>query len=143
MHVKFLAAFVLAVVPVVACAAWQIVASEQGKHVEIDRASIVIEPGGEAMAKGRIVLDKPIVDPKTSASYRIIEVVNRYDCTERTYATVKRSYFKEEGEMLRQEEVKNPFDMPVRSGTPDDKLLREVCRPKSVSDAAPSAVKTA
>lgn len=69
-----------------------------------------------------MVLDKPIVDPKTSASYRIIEVVNRYDCVEHTLATLKRSYFKEEGELLRQEEVKLPFDMPVRSGSPDDKL---------------------
>jgi carbonic anhydrase len=114
-----------------ASAAWQVVATEQGKHVEIDRESIVVAPGGESTAKGRIVLDKPIVDPRTSVSYRIIEVLSRFDCEERTHATLKRSYYKDDGELLRQEEVKSPFDMPVRSGTPDDKLLREVCRTKS------------
>ncbi len=136
-----LAALLLAAAP--AGAAWQTVASEPGKRVEVDRASIAADPAGETMAKGRVVLDKPIVDPKTSASYRIIEAVNRYDCLERTYATVKRSYYKEEGELLREEEVRNPFDMPVRSGTPEDKLLREVCRPQSPAQAVAAANRTA
>jgi len=138
-----LAAFVVMAIPAVVSAAWQVVATDQGKRVEIDRASIVTEPGGESRATGRIVLDKPIVDPKTSASYRVIEVLSRYDCTERTYATLKRSYFKEDGELLRQEEVRSPFDKPVRSGTPDDKLLREVCRPKSGAEAVVAANRTA
>ena len=142
MNAKLFAAITIALLPAVVSAAWQVVATDQGKRVEIERASIVAEPGKPAMAVGRIVLDKPIVDPKTSASYRIIEVQNRYDCTERTYATLKRTYFKEEGELLRQEEMKNPFDMPVRSGTPDDKLLREVCRPKVGGASMASASKT-
>ena len=134
----FLVAF-----PATALAEWQLVAGEQGKRVEIDRASILIDPAGVSMARARIVLDKPIVDPKTSASYRIIEVINRYDCAARTLATLKRTYFKEEGELLRQEEVRSPFDVPVRSGTPDDKMLREVCRPKNGSDSVAAATKTA
>lgn len=124
-------------------AAWQVVASEQGKRIEIDRASIADSPGGGATAKGRIVLDKPIVDPKTSSAYRIIEVLNRYDCAERRHSTLKRSYFKEEGELVREEEVKLPPDMPVRSGTPEDKFLREVCRPKPGTPALALASKTA
>ncbi len=133
MGVKCLAAMVAAVtltVPAMVSAAWQIVATEQGKRVEIDRDSIVSNANGEAMARGRIVLDKPIVDPRTSVAYRSIEVTNRFDCNDRTHATLKRSYYKDDGELLRQEEVKSPFDMPVRSGTPDDKLMREACRPK-------------
>ncbi len=143
MRVKLLAAFLAAAFPALAAAAWQLVASEQGKRVEIDRASIAIEAGGVSTARGRVVLDKPIVDAKTSASYRIIEMSNRFNCAERTLSTLKRSYFKEEGELLRQEEVKAPFDMPVRSGTPDDNLFREVCRPKSKGEAAAAASKTA
>ena len=115
--------------PACVFAAWQTVASEAGKRVEIDRDSIVRNAKGEAMARGRIVLDKPIVDPRTSTSYRSIEISNRFDCDERTYATLKRSYFKENGDLLRQEEVTSPYDMPVRSGSPDDKLFREACRP--------------
>ncbi|MBL0166120.1 MAG: carbonic anhydrase family protein [Propionivibrio sp.] len=143
MRLKLIAALFAAAIPAIASATWQLVASEPGKRVEIDRASIVAEAGGMSTVKGRIVLDKPIVDPKTSSSYRIIEVSNRYNCTERTQATLKRSYFKEEGDLLRQEEVKIPFDMPVRSGTPDDKLLREVCRPKPGSASAAAAINTA
>ncbi|MEI7430564.1 MAG: carbonic anhydrase family protein [Betaproteobacteria bacterium] len=130
---------VAATFPALSLAAWQIVATEQGKHVEIDRDSISIASGGQTMAKGRIVLDRPIVDPRTSVSYRTIEVLNRFDCEERTHATLKRSYYKDDGELLRQEEVKSPFDMPVRSGTPDDKLLREACRPKGVGSSTGTA----
>ena len=133
MGAQFRAVFtfsVLLAVPVITSAAWQVVVAEPGKSVEIDRTSIINKGDRIATAKGRIVLDKAIVDPKTSDFYRIIEVVNRYDCVERTLATLKRSYFKEEGDLLRQEEVISPFDMPVRSGSPDDKLFREVCRPK-------------
>ena len=134
----------LVAVPALVRADWQLVASEHGKRVEIDRASIVNgEAGKETTARGRIVLDKAIVDPKTSSSYRIIEVMNRYDCAERTYSTLKRSYFKEDGALVRQEEVRVPFDMPVRSGTPDDKLLREVCRPRSGTASLALANKTA
>ena len=99
MRVKLLAALLpasaifMATLPTVASAAWQLVTTEQGKRVEIDRASIVADPSGETMTRARIVLDKPIVDPKTSDSYRIIEVVNRYDCAQRTLATLRRSYF--------------------------------------------------
>jgi carbonic anhydrase len=139
---KLFAVLIAAALPAWAGAAWQVVASEQGKRVEIDRASIFNDPNGEATATGRIVLDKPIVDPKTSAAYRIIEVMNRYDCKERTYSTIKRSYYKEDGELVRQEEVRIPFSMPVRTGTPDDKLLREVCRPKPGTQSVLLARKT-
>lgn len=136
----FLAA---ALLPTTAGAVWQVIVSEQGKRIEIDRATIVNAPDGAATITGRIVLERPIVDPKTSASYRIIEVTARYDCNARTHATLKRSYFKEEGELLRQEEVKLPFDMPVRTGSPEDKVLREVCRPKPGTSSVELASKIA
>ena len=138
-----LAALFIATTPALAGAAWQTVVSEPGKRVEIDRQSIVANPAGGMTAVGRIVIDRPIVDPKTSAAYRIIEVSNHYDCVERKHATFKRSYYREEGELLRQEEVKNPLAMPVRSGTPDDRLLREVCRPKPGAPAVAAASRLA
>ena len=128
--------------PGLVSAAWFPVATEQGKRVEIDRESIQSVSQNEYTAKGRIVLDKPIVDPKTSSSYRIIEVFNRFDCSERTYATLKRTYFREEGDLLRQEEIRSPFEMPVRSGTPDDRMLRDVCRPRSGGAAIAAAGQT-
>lgn len=142
MHLKFLAVL-LAAAPALAAGAWQTISTEPGKRVEIDRASIKKGEGGKSLALGRIVLDKPINDPKTSAAYRIIEAQNRYDCSTRAYSTLKRSYYKEEGDLLREEEVRSPAEMPVRSGTLDDKLLREVCRPKSGAEAQLAATKTA
>ena len=115
---------------VLATADWQIVDTEQGKHVEIAQDSIAVISKTEYSALGRIVLDRPIVDPKTSASYGTIEVLNCFNGVERRYATLKRSYYKADRTIFRQEEVINPFALPVRFGTPDDRLLREVCRPK-------------
>ena len=118
-------------------AAWVVVASEPGKRVEVDRDSV--EQGADgATAKGRVVLDKPIVDPRTSSGYRIIEIFNRFDCAGRTYATLKRAYYKDENDLVRQEEVRSPFDMPVRSGTPDDRMMREVCRPAGITASPPA-----
>jgi carbonic anhydrase len=140
---KLIAFVFVAAMPAMAAAAWQTISSDQGKRVEIDRSSIKKDASGKVEAWGRIVLDKPINDPKTSTSYRIIEALSRYDCIARSYSTLKRSYFKEEGELLRQEEPKAPLDMPVRSGTLDDKLLREVCRPKPGAEATAAASKMA
>jgi carbonic anhydrase len=127
---KQLAALLAATYSLAGLAAWEVVATEQGKRVEIDRDSIAVAADKTTTAKGRIVLD------------RIIEVQNRFDCAERTYATLVRRYFRDEGDLLRQEDVLGPYDMPVRSGTPDDRLLREVCRPKTDKVAAEPMNKT-
>jgi carbonic anhydrase len=143
MRFRFIAALLAATLPTLAEAAWQIISTDQGKRVEIDRSSIKKETNGKVVGLGRIVLDKPINDPKTSASYRIIEALSRYDCAQRTYSTVKRRYFQDEGDLLREEEVKTQLEMPVRSGTLDDKLLREVCRPRPGAEALAAASQTA
>ncbi|MDQ5903129.1 MAG: carbonic anhydrase, partial [Pseudomonadota bacterium] len=45
--------------------------------------------------------------------------------------------------LLREEEVKTAAEMPVRSGSLDDKLLREVCRPRTPVEAQSAAAKMA
>ena len=116
--------------PALAAPTWQAISTEPGKRVEIDRSSIKREDDGKVTATSRIVLEKPINDPKTSSYYRIIEALNRYDCGARVYGTLLRRYFKEEGDLLREEEAKGQNELPARSGSLDDRLLREVCRPK-------------
>lgn len=123
-------------------AAWQAVSSEPGKRLELDRTTIRKDDSGKTLALGRVILDKPITDAKTASTYRIIQALNRYDCNARTYSTVKRSYFKTEGELLREEEVRVQIETPIRSGMTDDKLLREVCRPKSAPESANTANRT-
>ncbi|MDR3298839.1 MAG: carbonic anhydrase family protein [Candidatus Accumulibacter sp.] len=128
MFLKILVAVLAAALPAAVSAAWQTINMEQGRHVEIDRESIVHGPGGSLLAKGRVVFDRPIVDPKSSVSYHIIEFETRYDCAERTRVTLKRTYYTADNSLLRQDEVQGAFELPVRSGTPDGILMREVCR---------------
>lgn len=91
MPAKVLAAFIAAALPAAASAAWQMVAVEQGKRVEIDRESTLLRPSATMNAKGDRARQS-IMDPKTSAAYRIIEIESRYDCAECTYATLKVIY---------------------------------------------------
>ncbi|WP_300318608.1 carbonic anhydrase family protein [Accumulibacter sp.] len=142
-YLSLLATCLVAIVPATAAAAWQLISAEPGRRVEIDRSSIKKVDHGKTEAHGRIVLEKAIVDPRTSSSYRIVEAVNRYDCATRSYSTLKRSYFRDEGQLLREEEVRVQIEMPVRTGMLDDKLLREACRPKPGNDAALAARQTA
>lgn len=119
----------LALLPLTAGASWVAISTEAGKQVEIDPASLRTEDTGKKIVTGRIQFAQELVDPRTTAIYRSIETVTRYDCTTRTYATLSRSWRKADGEPLRNEEIKNPVELPVRSGSIEDKMLREVCRP--------------
>lgn len=107
---------------------WQTVSVEQGKRIELDRTSIKREDGGKVTATARIILDRELPDARSGGAYRIIEATTVYDCSSRNGATVRRVFKKNEADILRAEEQK-PVELPVRSGTLDDKVLREVCRP--------------
>ncbi len=135
-------AVLLASLPWVATAAptWQTISSEPGKRIELDRTSIKREDGGKVQAQGRVILEREIVDNKSGAGYRVIEAITRYDCGSRNASTIKRIYKKNETEVIREEDLKGA-ELPVRSGTLDDKVLREVCRPgkESVTEVAQKA----
>jgi carbonic anhydrase len=60
--------------------------------------------------------------------------VTRYDCGTRSANTTKRIFRKNESQVIREEDLKGN-DLPVRSGTLDDKVLREVCRPPRENQA--------
>jgi len=132
---QLIIASLLAALPWAASAAptWQTISSEPGKRIEIDRTSLKRE-GNTVQAQGRVVLDKELTDAKSGAPYRVIEAITRYDCITRNANTIKRIYKKNESELVREEEI-NGSDLPVRTGTLDDKVLREVCRPPKESQA--------
>ena len=111
----------------IAAPTWQTISSEPGKRIELDRTSIKRE-GNNVQAQGRIVLEKELIDIRSGAGYRVIEAITRYDCSTRSANTVKRIFKKNETEVIREDDLKGT-DLPVRSGTLDDKVLREVCRP--------------
>lgn len=119
---------------------WQTISSEPGKKIELDRTSIKREDGGRVQAQARVILEKELIDGKTGAGYRFIEATTRYDCNSRNASTIKRIFKKNDTDIIREEDIKGP-DLPVRSGTLDDKVLREVCRPpkESATDVAQKA----
>ena len=119
---------------VYAAPTWQTISAEPGKRIELDRTSIKRD-GNTVQAQGRVVLEKELIDTRSGAGYRVIEAITRYDCGSRNASTLKRIYKKNETQVVREEELQGP-DLPVRSGTLDDKVLREVCRPPKDSAAA-------
>lgn len=110
-----------------AAPAWQTISAEPGKRIELNRTSLKRD-GNIVEAQGRVVLEKELVDGRTGAPYRVIEAFTRYDCTTRSASTTKRIFKKNENDIVREEDIKGA-DLPVRTGTLDDKVLREVCRP--------------
>ncbi|QWT46730.1 carbonic anhydrase family protein [Azospira inquinata] len=122
---------------------WDTLSTQTGKQIDIDRSSIKKEEAGRITAWGRMVLNHDLPDAQSGGSYRSIEVLGRYDCSGRTYATLKRIYVKASGEVLREEEQKVLADMPVHSNTLDDKVLRTVCRPTSAKELRKAAMGTA
>ena len=121
--------------PLTALAAptWQTVSSEPGKRIELDRSRIKRD-GPSVETVSRMILDKELTDFRSGAPYLIIEVVTRYDCATRNANTLKRSFKKGDDSIVREDVLKG-IDLPVRSGTLDDKVLREVCRPPKDSQA--------
>lgn len=106
---------------------WQVISSEPGKRIELDRTSLKRD-GNTVQAQGRVVLEKELIDAKSGAGYRVIEAITRYDCGTRNANTIKRIFKKNESDVIREEDIRGA-ELPVRSGTLDDKVLREVCRP--------------
>ena len=135
-------AVLLATLPWAATAAptWQTISSEPGKRIELDRTSIKRDDSGKVQAQGRVILEKELIDAKSGAGYRIIEAITRYDCLARNANTIKRIFKKNATDVVREEDIKGS-DLPVRSGTLDDKVLREVCRPpkESLTEVAEKA----
>ena len=122
---------------------WRSLVSEAGRRVDIDRNSIKKDETGKTVAWGRIVLDKDVPDPRSSGAYKIVQAYNRYDCANRTFATLKRSFLRGDGEVLRDEDVKAAAELPVRSGSIEDRLLREICRPETPGEVPRAAERAA
>lgn len=109
--------------------AWQTVFTEAGRRVEIDNTSIKKLPDGKVQAYGRIMFDKPLPDAASGGTYQILEALSTYDCEKRTFATSRRIYRKDEKSQIREEPGPSKSELPVRSGSLDERILRAACRP--------------
>lgn len=129
----------------VLAADWQMIASDKKRTIELDRASILQSDPGTKVAWGRIVLAESEAE---TAGYTTVKALNRYDCRNQTFATIKRVYLDADSTVVKDEKVKVEKDMPVAAGSVDEKLWRDVCKPaggapKDISQLAMSASKAA
>lgn len=128
-------AIALATLPWVASAApsWQNISAESGRRIELDRSTLK-RNGNVVEAQSRVTLDRELIDNRTGTPYKIIEAITRYDCSTRSARTIKRIYRQTDKDTIREEDIAGA-ELPVRSGTLDDRVLREVCRPPKDSAA--------
>ena len=124
-----LLALLLAHLAGAACAAdWQLVLSDRDRRIEIDRASILRSDAGTKISWGRVVLSS---EEARRSGYAMIKALNRYDCRNRTFATVKRVYVDAEDSIMREEPVSAEAPIAVARNTVDERMWREVCDPPS------------
>lgn len=128
---RLLAALLLSSALPVAAAEWQTVLSDQSRRVEIDRASIFDSDQGTKVSWGRVVLS---AEEAESAGYATIKALNRYDCRNRSFFTIKRVYLDAAARVVREEAVADQVPLEVARNSVDERMWREVCRPPTVSD---------
>ncbi|MDR2626025.1 MAG: carbonic anhydrase family protein [Zoogloeaceae bacterium] len=127
---SFLLGLLLAVgVSGASASVWRTMASGKGRAIEVDTASIQRAADGKVVAISRLWLEKEIVDAHTNSSYKYIQTLMRYDCAQRSAATLRRSFLTAEEAVLRSDEMPEAIAMPVRSNTLEEKVMRELCRP--------------
>ena len=123
---------------------WQTVASDKKRTIELDRASVLQSDPGTKVAWGRIVLSESEAE---AAGYTTVKALNRYDCRNQTFATIKRVYLDADSAVLKDEKVKVEKDVAVAQGSVDEKLWRDVCKPgggpADISQLARTASKAA
>ncbi|MDR2637542.1 MAG: carbonic anhydrase family protein [Zoogloeaceae bacterium] len=108
---------------------WRIIASDNGRSIEVDNASVQRLADGKVLVTSRLVLDKEIVDIRSENPYKYIQTQNRYDCSARNSVTLKRSFLARDETVLREENLAEAQPVPVRSNTLEEKVMREICRP--------------
>lgn len=127
----------LGLVPSAVADEWQLVLSDRDRRVEIDRASIFDSDRGTKVSWGRVVLSP---DEARKSGYATIRALNRYDCANRSFFTIKRVYLDGAGRVIREEAVTDASPVLVARNSVDERMWREVCRPPTVSDLEKLAV---
>ncbi|NMG29156.1 carbonic anhydrase [Aromatoleum evansii] len=110
---------------------WDMVVRDRERTVEIDRSSVIQSDGGQKVAWARIVLS-----PERAAieGYASVKAMNRYDCYNRSFFTLKRVYLDERHVVLREEGGLDESPVLAARNSVDERLWQEVCKPPSVSD---------
>jgi carbonic anhydrase len=111
---------------------WRAVANEQGRRIEVDTSSVRREKEG-IFATSRLIMAREMRDTRSGETYHYIQTTSRYDCKTRATATLRRSFVKADDSTIRTDDMPNAAQLPVRSRTMDDAVLRELCRPMAAT----------
>ena len=112
---------------------WAVVMRDRDRRVEIDRATIIQSDGGTKVAWGRVVMSAA---EAARVGYSTVKALNRYDCQNRGFITIKRVYLDADNLILREETVVDQSVVMVARNSVDERMWREVCRPPSAADLA-------
>lgn len=105
---------------------WDMVVRDRERTVELDRSSVIQSDGGQKVAWARIVLS-----PERAAieGYASVKAMNRYDCYNRSFFTLKRVYMDERHVILREEGGLDESPVLAARNSVDERLWQEVCKP--------------
>lgn len=109
---------------------WLVVAKDQLRSVELDRSSIINSDSGSKVAWGRIVVSDAHAE---LTGYKTLRVLNRYDCSNRSFTVIKRLYLARDDKVLREEALEQQKASVVRPGTVDERFYTEVCPAPAVA----------
>lgn len=118
-----------------AAADWQTVANLNGERVDIDKSRILRIGPGRTTAWARLSFGREMTDGV--ATYTTVQAMNRYDCEQRRFTTVRRIFLGGAAgdRPVRSEIVAHPEEMAAAPGSIDDQLLTEACRLRTVGEA--------
>ena len=127
-----LAALAALLSPVGHAANWRSIAGDASEYVEIDKDRIARIADGKTLAWSRLVLGREL---QIGANrYSAVEALNRYDCANHRFATLKRVYL-QGGKPVKEESVDTPKELEAAPDSVDEKLLGEACKPRNLSEA--------
>jgi carbonic anhydrase len=105
-------------------ASWEKIVGDNGRMVEIDASGIFDSDRGTKVSWGRVVLSAA---EAAKAGYSTIKALNRYDCLNRSFSTIKRVYLDDENNVMREEIVPDQTPLLVRRNSVDERILRKTC----------------
>lgn len=110
----------------VAAEPWETIGRDRDREVQIDRSTILQSDGSTKVAWARIVLSPAEAEKEGYAS---IKAMNRFDCFNRSFNTVKRVYLDAQNLVLREDAVLDQRPVLAARNSIDERLWREICNP--------------
>ncbi|MDR2260882.1 MAG: carbonic anhydrase family protein [Azoarcus sp.] len=105
-------------------AEWEKIVDGNGRVVEIDPTGIFNSDHGTKVSWGRIVLGD---EEAARVGYRTIKALNRYDCLNRSFTTIKRVYLDGNDNVTREETLPEQAPAMVRRNSVDEQIWRKMC----------------